>query len=179
MSTVAAFFGGVVSSSESDSRLAYEIGRELGRAGFTFCHGGYNGLMEDAARGAAASGVDVVAVSLIGVEWGAFNSYVTESVLLPTMGERLHRFLDHADLVVAMGGGVGTLHELTAAIWYAGNVRPVPVWLAGPAAMRLAWFLRGDRWLFETSTRPLGFLREIGDADQFRNELGSLVAGLA
>ncbi|WP_084533450.1 LOG family protein [Nocardia fusca] len=167
----ATFFGGVVPASDVERDLAYNIGAGLGAAGFVLQHGGYNGLMEDAARGAANRGGHVVAVSLEGMKWGEFNPYIGASVHLPTMGERLHRFLDTADLVIAMGGGVGTLHELTAAVWYAGNIRPVPIWLCGPTALRLAAFLRTERWLFETPTRPLSFLSEIPDIEGFTRAL--------
>lgn len=170
----ATFFGGVVPASEDEEQLAYGIGVALGEAGLTVQHGGYNGLMEQAARGAASAGVPVVAVTLTDVEWGEFNPYVTKTIRLPTMGERLHRFLDDTDLVVAMGGGVGTLHELTAALWYAGNIRAVPVWLAGDTALRLSAFLKAERWLFESPTRPLGFLREIPDLATFEQELAAL-----
>jgi uncharacterized protein (TIGR00725 family) len=172
---MACFFGGVVPASEQEEQLAYGIGKALGRAGVTLRHGGYNGLMEQAARGAAAEGSQVVAVTLTGVDWGEFNPYVTESARLPTMGERLHQFLDDTDLVVAMGGGVGSLHELTAALWYAGNIRSVPVWLAGGTALRLLSFLKAERWVFESPTRPLGFLREIADLTTFHQELSALL----
>lgn len=171
----ATFFGGVVPASEEEEQLAYGIGVALGAAGLVLQHGGYNGLMEQAARGAAAAGGQVVAVTLADVEWGEFNPYVTNVVRLPTMGERLHRFLDGTDLVVAMGGGVGTLHEFTAALWYSGNIRPVPLWLAGDTALRLSAFLKAERWVFESPTRPLGFLREIPDLATFERELYPLL----
>jgi Possible lysine decarboxylase len=121
----------------------------------------------------------VVAVTLTDVDWGEFNPYVTDAVRLSTMGARLHRFLDNTDLVVAMGGGIGTLYELTAALWYAGNVRAVPVWLTGETARRLLAFLRAERWVFESATRPLGFLREIPDLVTFEWELSALLRDLA
>ena len=170
----ATFFGGVVPASEAEQVLAYSIGRSLAKAGFTLQHGGYNGLMEDAARGAASAAGEIVAVSLVDANWGEFNPYVSQALRLPRMGDRIHQFLDTTDVVVAMGGGVGTLHELTAAIWYAGNIRPVPVWLAGATAMRLSSFLRSERWLFEKPTRPLGFLKEIPDAATFGEALSDL-----
>lgn len=170
----ACFFGGVVPASPAEEDLAHALGWRLAKHGFTLRHGGYNGLMEQAARGAADAGGSVVAVSLRGVEWGPFNPHVTEVVLADTMGERLDHFLDGADLVVAMGGGVGTLHELTAAIWFAGNIRPVPVWLVGRTAVRLAEFLRREGWLFETSTRPLGFLRQAESIKAVDELLGAL-----
>lgn len=171
----ATFFGGVVPASVQEEQLAYGIGSALGGAGLALQHGGYNGLMEQAARGAAATGGQVIAVSLIDVGWGEFNPYVTDVICVPTMGERLHQFLDETDLVVAMGGGVGILHELTAALWYAGNIRAVPVWLAGKAARRLSAFLKAERWLFESPTRPLGFFRKIPDLTTFEGELSMLL----
>ncbi|MFF4531395.1 LOG family protein [Streptomyces sp. NPDC001407] len=175
--TTAVFFGGVVPASPDEERLAEEVGMALAGAGFTLLHGGYNGLMEAAARGAASKGGAVTAVTLADKhgEWGAFNPYVTADVRLPDIGTRLNHYLDHADLVVAMGGGVGTLHELTAAIYYAGNIRPVPIWITGPTALGLLAYLRREKWLFETETRPLGFLRPIASAAAFAVQLHDLI----
>lgn len=93
------------------------------------------------------------------------------------MGARLAAFLDDTDLVIAMGGGVGTLHELTAALWYAGNLRPVPVWIAGATALCLLDFLQEQRWVYESPTRPLGFLRRVPDETVFETELTTLLTG--
>ncbi|MEU7556989.1 LOG family protein [Streptomyces eurythermus] len=172
----AVFFGGVVPASPDEERLAEEVGMALAGAGFALWHGGYNGLMEAAARGAASKGGTVTAVTLADKheEWGAFNPHVTADVRLPDIGARLNHYLDNADLVVAMGGGVGTLHELTAAIYYAGNIRPIPVWITGPTALGLLAFLRREKWLFETETRPLGFLSPIACAAAFAAQLHDL-----
>ncbi|APE36853.1 DNA transporter [Nocardia mangyaensis] len=174
----ASFFGGVVPASEEEETLANDVGRELAAAGFVLQHGGYNGLMEAAAGGASAAGGEVVAVTLADVDWGEFNPYVSRVIRVQKMGDRLHQFLDDADVVVAMGGGVGTLHEITAAFWYSGNVRPVPVWLVGQTAMRLAAFLRSERWLFESPTRSLGFLSEVSDSTELRQALSDLTSDL-
>ncbi|MFJ2781260.1 LOG family protein [Kitasatospora sp. NPDC087315] len=172
----AVFFGGVVPTSHEEETLAEEIGRSLAQAGYQLLHGGYNGLMEAAARGAGGQGATVTAVTLIGKhdEWGAFNPHTTLSVHLPDPGARLNHYLENTDLIVAMGGGVGTLHELTAALYYATVIRPVPVCVAGPAALRLLAFLREERWLYEAPTRPLGFLATAESADAFRAHLATL-----
>ncbi|MFS0695692.1 LOG family protein [Streptomyces nitrosporeus] len=172
----AVFFGGVRAASGDEEKLAEEIGRALAQAGYGLLHGGYNGLMEAAARGAASEGAQVTAVTLADKhdEWGAFNPYATASVHLPDLGARLNHYLDHADLVVAMGGGIGTLHELTAAAYYATTIRLVPILLTGPTALRLLTFLREEKWLYETPTRPLGFLRTAETADAFHDHLTTL-----
>ncbi|MEV6631916.1 LOG family protein [Actinoplanes sp. NPDC051470] len=160
----AVFFGGCVPASPDEEHLAHNIGALLAEHGFAMWHGGYNGLMEHAAKGAAKHDAPVVAVSIRDMPWGAFNPHVTDTILVTGMGERIHTFLDPADIVIAMAGGVGTLHELTAALWYAGNIRQVPVVIAGATARRLLAFLRAERWLYASPTRPLDFLHEIGDA---------------
>ncbi|MFF0427765.1 LOG family protein [Streptomyces sp. NPDC004520] len=172
----AVFFGGVRPTSDEEEKLAEEIGQALARAGYQLLHGGYNGLMEAAARGASSEGALVTAVTLIDKhgEWGTFNPHTTTSVHLPDLGARLNHYLDHADFVVAMDGGIGTLHELTAAIYYATTIRPVPVFLVGPATLRLLAFLRKEKWLYETPTRPLGFLHTVESADAFRHCLATL-----
>ncbi|MFE9255690.1 LOG family protein [Streptomyces sp. NPDC006879] len=172
----AVFFGGVVPASTEEEDLAEEIGRALAQAGYALLHGGYNGLMEAAARGVASQGTTVTAVTLAGKHdaWGAFNPHTTTSIHLPDLGARLQHYLESADLIVAMGGGVGTLHELTAALYYATTVRPVPVCLAGPTALRLLAFLREEKWLYETPTRPLGFLTVADTDDAFRAHLAVL-----
>ncbi|MFD3996077.1 LOG family protein [Streptomyces sp. NPDC058583] len=173
----AVFFGGVVPASPFEEQLAEEAGKALGAAGFRLLHGGYNGLMEAAARGASSKGAQITAVTLADrhAQWGAFNPYVTDEVHAADMGARVMHSLDAADLVVAMGGGVGTLHELTAALYYAGNIRPVPVWITGPTALGLLAFLRREKWLFETPTRPLGFLHTIASTGAFHTQLQALV----
>lgn len=172
---IATFLGGCVAPSADEEDLAHEAGRCIGELGFTFQHGGYNGLMEQAARGAAAAGAPVVAVTLLGKqEWGPLNPYVGRVVYAPDMGTRLGCLIGHADLVVAMGGGVGTLHELTAALWFAGNIRQIPVVTAGSAASRLTRFLRSERWLYESPTRPLGFLHSAQTTSALRGLLARL-----
>ncbi|MFI7277948.1 LOG family protein [Streptomyces sp. NPDC049879] len=115
--------------------------------------------------------VTAVTLSDKQAEWGEFNEYVGDEVRLHDIGARLCHYLDSADLVVAMGGGVGTLHELTAALYYASVIRPVPVWITGTTALRLLAFLKHEKWLFETPTRRLDFLSPIGSAAEFTARL--------
>mgnify|MGYP001164784797 CR=1 FL=1 len=172
------FLGGVQPNSPEESELAEAVGRRFGELGYMLRHGGYNGLMERAAQGAASTGSHVVALTLAGKEeWGEFNPYVKEAIHAPNMGERLMGLLGAADVVVGMGGGIGTLHELTSAIYYAGNIRRVPVMVVGPSACRLHDFLRAEHWLYESPTRPLDFLYTAPDLPEFLR-LVDKIAGL-
>jgi uncharacterized protein (TIGR00725 family) len=171
----AALFAGVMPRTPEELVLAEAVGEVLGRAGYTVLHGGYNGLMEAAARGASRHGVRVTAVTLAGrPDWGEFNPYVKEpAVLAESLGRRLDEYLNDADLIVGIGGGIGTFHEIAAALYYATAIRTVPVRLVGPAACRLDGFMRAEGWLKETPTRPVGFLRALPDAEA----LGADLAG--
>jgi uncharacterized protein (TIGR00725 family) len=172
-SRVGTFLGGVAAELPSERELAFRCGRAIGKKGLTLYHGGYNGLMEDVARGASMEGVDVVAITLAHKkEWGPLNPYVTRSVFVTNMGERLNTLFSTADVVIAMGGGVGTLHEIASAIWYAGNIRRIPVVLLGSRAVRLVSALRQERWIYESPTRPSDFLLMAHSAEELDGLLG-------
>ncbi|WP_049572498.1 LOG family protein [Streptomyces sp. SBT349] len=173
----AVFFGGVIPASPGEERMAEEIGALLAGRGFTLLHGGYNGLMEAAARGAAANGGRVVAVTLgqdKHAEWGEFNPHITDAVHLPDLGSRLNHYLDDAELIVAMGGGVGVLHELAAALYMGTALRPVPVFVAGEKAPRLLAFLKREKWLAETPTRSPAFIHPVDSTQALATELARL-----
>jgi hypothetical protein len=146
--------------------------------GFTLQHGGYNGLMEEVARGASMGGVEVVAVTLANKsEWGPLNGYVTRSLFVVDLGQRLNKLFSGADVVIAMGGGIGTLHEIAAAIWYAGNVRRIPVILLGARAVRLLAMLREEKWIYESPTRPCDFILTADSADELEALLSAANEG--
>ncbi len=82
----AALFAGVIAPA-GEEPLAEAAGAVLALAGYALRHGGYNGLMEAAARGAARHRVPVTAVTLADrPDWGAFNEYVTDRVFAPHDG---------------------------------------------------------------------------------------------
>lgn len=166
-SGVAVFFGGVATKSSLERELAYQCGRAIGMLGYKLFHGGYNGLMEDAARGASEQGVEIVAITLVHKEeWGSFNSYVKRTLYAKDLGQRLNTFFANADIVIAMGGGVGTLHEIAAAIWYAGNIRRIPVILLGTRANQLLHTLKAQGWIYESPTRPVDFLHVASSVEE-------------
>jgi uncharacterized protein (TIGR00725 family) len=178
---IATFFGGVTPASADEEVLAFQVGQVIGALGYELHHGGYNGLMEHAARGAATSNAPIVANTLSGKEeWGAFNPYVTEPVYAHGMGQRMTDLVERSDVIVAMAGGVGSLHELTAALWYSGNIRKVPILVLGDTAHRLITFLKQERWLYESPTRPLDFLHDpasIVEARQLLQQIAGAAAG--
>ncbi|MDI1444818.1 LOG family protein [Polyangium sp. 6x1] len=93
---------------------AFEAGRAAVEVGFRVLTGGLGGVMEAACRGARASSRyregDTVGI-LPGHDPRAANTYV--DIAIPTgLGHLRNALVAHADAIVAVGGGAGTLSEI-------------------------------------------------------------------
>jgi uncharacterized protein (TIGR00730 family) len=110
-----------------------EMGALLGRAGFDVMTGGYKGVMEAASQGAHGSGAHVVGITMGRFE-DRVNRYVKDEIRTANFYERFRWLVDRADGYVAMGGGIGTLAEVTFT-WQElqlGMVPKRPLVLVGP-----------------------------------------------
>jgi uncharacterized protein (TIGR00725 family) len=102
---------------------AAAVGEALVDAGFRLVTGGMGGVMEAACLGARRARSyregDTVAL-LPGHDPGAANAYA--DVVLPTgLAHARNALVTHADAVVAVGGGAGTLSEIALA-WVHGRL---------------------------------------------------------
>jgi uncharacterized protein (TIGR00725 family) len=100
--------------------LAEAIGRHLVDAGYRVLTGGLGGVMEGASRGARNSDRyqqgDTVAV-LPGHDPGAANPFV--DIVIPSGLDHVRNsVVAHAEAVVAVGGGAGTMSEICLAWIY-------------------------------------------------------------
>lgn len=100
--------------------LAEEIGRLLVDAGFRVLTGGLGGVMEAACRGARSSSRyvpgDTVAV-LPGHDPAEANPFV--DIVIPSGLDHVRNsIVAHADAVIAIGGGAGTMSEVCLAWIY-------------------------------------------------------------
>jgi uncharacterized protein (TIGR00725 family) len=100
--------------------LAAEVGRLLVDAGFRVLTGGLGGVMEAACRGARSSARyqsgDTVAV-LPGHDPADANPFV--DVVIPSGLDHVRNsIVAHADAVIAIGGGAGTMSEICLAWIY-------------------------------------------------------------
>jgi uncharacterized protein (TIGR00725 family) len=96
-------------------RIAHEVGTLLGRAGVVLVCGGLGGAMEAACRGAKVAGGTTVGI-LPDNDRGDANPHV--DIAIPTgMGEARNALVVRAaDVVIAIGGGFGTLSEIGLAL---------------------------------------------------------------
>ena len=101
--------------------FAEAVGQELAEAGFQLWCGGMGGVMEAACRGAKRVAGSITVGLLPGSSCGQANHFL--DVVVPTStGIGRNCLLAHADAVVAIAGGAGTLSEVGSA-WQLG--RPV------------------------------------------------------
>lgn len=104
-------------NNDIDSRLfelTEEFGRRIGKEGHTLVYGGCNtGLMECVARGVHEEGGMNIGVVPDIVEKGSRKSDLVDvEIPCDSLNMRKELMLNHADVVVALPGGIGTLDEL-------------------------------------------------------------------
>ncbi len=93
---------------------AFEVGTLIAKAGFTLVTGGLTGVMEAASRGAHEAGGVVVGI-LPGPHAEEANPFVTIPIVT-NMGHARNCIIAHtADMLIAVGGGFGTLSEIAVA----------------------------------------------------------------
>ncbi len=100
---------------------ARQLGRELARAGFRLCNGGYEGIMEASARGAKSEGGQTIGITTKAFGCGA-NSWIDQEFCEETHASRLGKLIELGDAYVVLSGGTGTLVEL-ATVWEYRNKR--------------------------------------------------------
>jgi hypothetical protein len=96
--------------------FAEQVGRALAQAGFAIANGGYRGIMQASAQGAAAAGGTVIGVTCSAFKKSVANEYVTREVKTGSLDERLDALVKLGRAYVVLPGGTGTLLEL-AMVW--------------------------------------------------------------
>ena len=110
---IAVFGSSTVKDGDHAYRLAYELGRELARAGADVMTGGYSGAMEACSRGAHEMGGHVVGVTVdLFEKRGGANRWVKERVHTPHLYDRLQYLVERAAGFIALPGSIGTLTEV-------------------------------------------------------------------
>jgi uncharacterized protein (TIGR00725 family) len=105
----------VIGPGDEPTVAAAEVGRLIAERGAVLVCGGRGGAMEAACRGAKEAGGLTVGI-LPGSDRSEANPYV--DVVLPTgLGEARNALVvGAADVVIAIGGGYGTLSEIALAL---------------------------------------------------------------
>jgi uncharacterized protein (TIGR00730 family) len=112
--SVAVFCGASMGNDPKLGKAAYDLGTALGKNGQRLVYGGgHTGLMGQVADGVLDAGGQVLGVMPHAlVEKEVAHKGLTELVVVNTMHERKAMMAEHADLFVALPGGIGTLEEI-------------------------------------------------------------------
>ena len=98
---------------EQARNLAYEVGKEVARAGAVLICGGLGGVMESACKGAKE--INGFTIGIIPQEEFSFANGFCDVVICTGIGfARDFIIASSADGIIAIGGGVGTLIEMSA-----------------------------------------------------------------
>jgi uncharacterized protein (TIGR00725 family) len=101
--------------SKKEARMAEEVGQELARRGAILVCGGLGGIMKAACKGASAEGGTTIGI-LPGGDKRAANPYV-QIPIVTSLGEARNVIVvKSAQAVIAIGGGYGTLSEISYAL---------------------------------------------------------------
>jgi len=95
--------------------VAEQVGGEIARRGAVLVSGGLSGVMEAACRGARQAGGTTVGI-LPGFDRAAANEFVDVAVATGLGEARNALVVRSADVLIAVGGGWGTLSEIALAL---------------------------------------------------------------
>ncbi|MCG2840305.1 TIGR00730 family Rossman fold protein [Sandaracinobacter sp. RS1-74] len=125
------------SRTERDPRhaaLAAGIGRLLAQRGVALVYGGgARGLMGEAGRAAIAAGGEVEGIiPRFLKDWEVAEPLCEQMIVTDSLHARKALMFEHADAVLALPGGLGTLDELIEVLsWRSLRLHAKPVWLMG------------------------------------------------
>jgi uncharacterized protein (TIGR00725 family) len=118
---------GAGNGSPNEHAAAEEVGRLLADAGAVIVCGGLEGVMEAAARGAAAHGGTSVGILPNETREGA-NPHLTVAIATGLGETRNALVVRAADVVIAVGGEFGTLGEIGLALKMGKRVVGLGTW---------------------------------------------------
>ncbi len=119
---------------DQEYRLAMDLGRELARAGYAVCNGGFAGIMEASARGAKELNGRTIGVITDVFGKREANPWIDTVIRTGSLFERITRLIARGDAFVILKGGTGTLLELSA-VWELMNkslIAEKPVFVMSP-----------------------------------------------
>lgn len=136
MPNITVYGGSQIIPTDREYTEALELGKQLGRYGYTVLTGGYMGTMEAVSRGAAEAGAHVIGVTCENIEaWRPVgpNPWLKEEIRMKTLPERMLRLINNCDAALALPGGVGTLTEImmTWNLLLTDSISPRPLILVG------------------------------------------------
>ena len=156
----------VFGSARFDERHRYyalgrEMGRRLGKAGFTVMTGGGPGIMEAANRGARDVGARSIGCNIVLPHEQRHNDYLDSWLEFHYFFVRKVMLVKYSYAFVVLPGGFGTMDEIfeTATLIQTGKIRDFPLVLMGVDFWRPLFDLFRDSMTPEGTISPLDVQR--------------------
>lgn len=153
---------------------AHSVGRELAKAGFVVCNGGYAGTMEASARGAKEGGGRTIGILADVFATRKANPWIDTTVTVSTLIDRMMALISRGDAYVVLKGGTGTLLEF-AAVWEFMNkamMKEKPIVLVGHFWETVVDTLK-EELAWEGLDRCTRYVEIVGDATDVARVLRS------
>lgn len=148
-------------------KQAYELGRKIGKKGYTLKNGAYGGTMEASAKGCREEGGVVIGVGVEGHaidRLGRPNSYNSEVEVKQNKNERIIEMLN-TDLIIVLPGQIGTLEEMFMA-WVEAIVGiKKPIIVVGEKMSLLIEYLKENNFIREQQLRFIKLAKDIDEID--------------
>ena len=122
-----AFFGDSdISTTSNLYRDTFELAKLLAQSGYTIVNGGGPGVMDASTKGAEAGGGETLAVTFYpknapGFEGRYLGNVTDKEIKTKNYIERMFKLMEHADTLIIMKGGTGTVSEFGTA-WVLGKL---------------------------------------------------------
>ncbi len=124
-------------ATEEEVALAEELGERLARGGATIVCGGREGVMAAVCRGAKRAGGTTIGI-LPGTDPAAANAWVDYPICTGIGEARNAVVVATGRVVIAVGGGLGTLSEIALALKLGRPVIGLRTWPLDPALLERA-----------------------------------------
>jgi uncharacterized protein (TIGR00730 family) len=167
--TITIFGSSAAKENSPQWQIAYELGRELGRAGFNIANGGYAGTMRAAAKGAKEAGVKTIGITTAEFADSKANEFIDEECRAAKWHERFYELVSRGDGFAVLDGGTGTLVELMV-VWEMANKKfhRKPIVILGEEARASVEAFKlnpevrmpQDFYFAETPTEAVKYLKE-------------------
>jgi len=112
---ITSFGSSLIKQDEPYYNEIFEVGKVIGKSGWTICCGGYYGTMEAITKGAKSQGGKTIGITVSSWEKKC-NEFIDEEVKMANLMERIMELVGLADAYIIFKGGTGTLVELSVTL---------------------------------------------------------------
>jgi len=109
---------------DEEYEVAYKLGQIIGKADFSVCSGGFQGIMDAVSKGVVENGGEAIGVT-VDLFTAKPSKYLTSEIKCKSLLSRIEKMVELGDAYVILRGGTGTLVEFSV-VWEYVNKKLMP-----------------------------------------------------